>query len=310
MEKRTLGRTGFAVSILSFGAAPLGGVYGEISDAAGIAAVRHAIDRGINFVDTSPYYGITRSESVLGEALQGGYREKVILCTKAGRDTKTDFNFSRQHITQSLDASLRRLRTDYVDILIAHDIEFADDFERVFTETADTLHELKRTGKCRAVGMSGYPLGILVKAVERCNLDVVLSYCHATLINQQLFERLLPVAQQHGTGLINASPLSMGLLTMAGPPEWHPAPQAIKDACRQAAAICQRHNVDLAKLALSAVLHDSRLTTTLSGMSSVEEVDKNLAALESPPDPAILAEVQQVLAPVSTLTWPSGNWRD
>src|SRR5439155_9288474 len=121
--------------------------------------------RGLNLLDTSPYYGLTRSETLLGEALAGGYRDKVILCTKAGRNDFADFDFSAAGMTRSLEASLRRLRTDHVDVWFAHDIEFADDFERVFTETAEALWRAQQAGKCRFIGMTGYPPGLLARAI-------------------------------------------------------------------------------------------------------------------------------------------------
>ena len=90
--------------------------------------------------------------------MRGGWREKVYLCTKAGRLDISEFDFTPAGLRRCFEASLRRLRTDYVDILLAHDIEFATDIETVFTDTADCLHRLKREGKCRFVGMSGLPM--------------------------------------------------------------------------------------------------------------------------------------------------------
>src|SRR3954447_9657004 len=144
MRMRELGRTGLKVSAVSYGASPLGGVFGDVDEEAGIACVHRALDLGINLIDVSPYYGITRAETVLGRALRGGRRDRVILCTKAGRISDTEFDFSAAHVTRSLEDSLRRLGTDYVDVLQAHDIEFADDFEQVFTETAEALDRLKQ----------------------------------------------------------------------------------------------------------------------------------------------------------------------
>src|SRR5205085_8571314 len=107
--------------------------------------------------DTSPFCG--NSEEILGEALAGGYRDKIILGTKAGRIGSRAFDFSAAAMLASLDASLRRLRTDRVDVWFAHDVEFADDIERVFTETAGALRQAQQAGKCRYIGMTGYPPG-------------------------------------------------------------------------------------------------------------------------------------------------------
>src|SRR5947209_18466207 len=108
MKMRLLGRTGLLVSPIGFGAAPVGGHYGDTDYRAHVTAVRHAVDQGINFIDTSPYYSETRSEMLLGEALAAGYRDRVILTTKAGRNGVGEFDFSMAGMLRSLDASLRR----------------------------------------------------------------------------------------------------------------------------------------------------------------------------------------------------------
>ncbi len=307
MEYRELGRTGLKVSPLSFGGAPLGGMYGTIEEPEAIASVRHAIDAGINLVDTSPYYGPLHSEVLLGKALGDGWRRRVYLATKCGRIDRDVFDFSAGSIARSLEESLRRLQTDYLDIFQAHDIEFADDLDRVFTESAEALYRLKKQGKCRFVGMTGLPLPVLRRAIEECELDVVISYCHCNLLDTTLLTDLLGVAERRGVGVINASALGMGLLSDGGPPPWHPADNEIKEAARQAVALCERRGARLSTLALAWVAREKRLATTLVGMATRAEVDRNLAALRTPVDEALLADVAKVLAPVKDRTWPSGN---
>src|SRR5205085_7799564 len=142
------------------------------------------------------------------------------------------------------------------------DIEFADDYERVFTETAGVLHDLKREGKCRFVGMSCYPLGLLRRAIERCDLDVVISYCHFNLQNQLLLTELLPAADQRGVGVLNASPLGMGLLTNQGPPPWNPAGEEIRAACRRGAELCRERGADIAFLGMQFCYAEGRIPST------------------------------------------------
>jgi L-galactose dehydrogenase len=285
-------------------------MYGRLGTGQAAACVRRALDAGINLIDTSPYYGLTRSESLLGEILQGSLRQKIYLCTKAGRNGFADFDFSGVAIERSLDASLQRLRTDYVDVFIAHDIEFATDFEQVFNETAATLRKLKKAGKCRFIGMSGYPLGVLRRAIERCALDVVISYAHFTLQNQRLVTELLPVAERYGVGMLNASPLCLGLLTAPGPPDWHPAPPQLRSAARKAARLCRQHGVDIAFLGMQFCYSEPRIASTITGTAKAMELEMNLKALEAPINPALLQEVQAVLAPVLHVSWPSGNWKE
>ena len=310
MEYRTLGNTGLRVSAVSQGGAAIGQQYGPVSVAEAADCVHAAIDAGVNLIDTSAYYGKGRSEEILGEVLQGGWREKVHVCTKAGRLDVDRFDFTPAGMRACLDGSLRRLRSDHVDILLAHDVEYADDYERVFTETAGVLHDLKREGKCRFVGMSCYPLGLLRQAIERCRLDVVISYCHFNLQNTRLLAELLPAAERHGVGVLNASPLAMGLLTNQGPPPWHPAPQPVKDACRAAAELYRGRGADVAFLGMQFCLAETRIPSTITGTAKRGELDVNLRALREPIDAGLLADVQAVLAPVRDLTWPSGNWRE
>jgi L-galactose dehydrogenase len=310
MRHRPLGKTGLDVSVLAIGGAAIGQQYGPVSVAEAADTVHAGIDAGVNLIDTSAYYGKGVSEQILGEVLQGGRREKVLICTKAGRLDRAEFDFSPDGMEKCLDGSLARLKFDHVDILLAHDIEFATDYEYVFAETAAVLHKLKRKGKCRFVGMSCYPLGLLRRAIENCNLDVVISYCHFNLQNQLLLTDLLPAAERYGVGVLNASPLGMGLLTRQGPPPWHPAPEAIKAACRDAAKLCRDRRADSSFLGMQYCFAESRIPSTITGTAKKEELDANLKALTTPIDPALLADVQKVLEPVRNQAWPSGNWVD
>ncbi len=309
MQHRLLGQTGLNISALSLGGAAFGNMYGDLDIGEICRTVHAAIDSGINLVDTSPFYGLTKSESNLGIALRGGYREKIVLCSKAGRNDRASFDFSPSAMRRSVDASLQRLGTDYLDILIAHDIEYADDFEAVFTETASVLHDLKKEGKTRFVGMSCYPLGLLSRAIERCRLDVVISYCHHCLQNTLLIDQLLPIAQQHGVGILNASPLSMGLLTQQGPPAWHPAPEDIRTACRKASEICHLRGSDISFLGMQFCFAEERIASVVSGAAREKELEVNLKALTTPIDRELLAEVQAILKPIRDKTWANGNWK-
>ena len=137
MEYRKLGRTELKVSLIGFGTATLGDLYGAADPAEATRAVHLAIDHGINFFDSSPYYGKTLSENRLGEALSGK-RDKVILATKTGRYGLDEFDFSAKRTLASIDESLRRLKTDYLDLFQAHDVEFGD-FSQIVSETLPAL---------------------------------------------------------------------------------------------------------------------------------------------------------------------------
>ena len=306
MEYREFGRTGLRLSVIGFGAATLGHVFRKIDEAEGKRAVAAAVDRGINFFDTSPYYGLTRSETVLGEALKG-HRQEVILSTKLGRYDFADFDFSAVRVRTSIEESLGRLQTDYVDLLVAHDVEFGD-LRQVAEETIPAMQELKRQGKCRFIGFSGYPLKALTQVLEmaKSEIDFVLSYCHSCLYNTALVETFGPEVRARGLGLINASPLAMGLLTQDGPPDWHPAPQELKDAARQAAELCRKRGAELSFIGLQFAMSNEMISTTLSGIENREQLEKNLRTLAAPRDEELLKQIREIFEPVRNATWPSG----
>ncbi|MBC7812045.1 MAG: aldo/keto reductase, partial [Burkholderiales bacterium] len=225
MEYRYLGSTGLQVSTLGFGASPFGGVFGAIDDAEAVRAVHTAIDLGINYFDVSPFYGLTKAETVLGKTLLGISRDKYVLSTKVGRYGDTEFDFSAARVTASVDESLARLSTDYADIILCHDIEYGS-LDQIIHETLPALRELQAAGKARFIGISGLPMKIFHDVSERADLDTILSYCHYTLYDTTLTGFISSAkSRKLNVGIINASALGMGLLTEQGPPSWHPAPE-------------------------------------------------------------------------------------
>jgi L-galactose dehydrogenase len=297
MEYRVLGKTGLRVSAIGFGASPLGNEFGAVDPKEGESAVHTAIDHGINFFDVSPFYGRTLAEQRLGAAL-AGRREHVVLSTKCGRYDLRQFDFSAVRVQTSIEESLRRLRTDFADLLIAHDIEFGDR-EQIVQETIPAMRKLQAEGKTRYVGISGLPLRLLADVAVRAEVDFVLSYCHYNLLARDLDRDLTPVLQERGIGLINASPLHMRVLTKAGPPDWHPASQAVKQAGAKIVALCDQRGVDPAVVALRFCLDHPYVSCTLVGMSTPAEVNANLKALDFKPDPALLAEIEQIVSPLN-----------
>lgn len=308
MERRPLGKTGLSVSALGLGGAAFGQQYGAVSDAEVTACVHAAIGAGVNLIDTAAYYGRGTSEEFLGRALEGGWREKVAVCTKACRLDRAVFDFSAEGTRKCVEGSLKRLRTDRVEVLLAHDIEFATDYEYVFNETYRVLQDLKKEGKARFIGMSCYPLSLLQQAIERCELDVVISYSHGHLADTTLVTEFLPAAEARGVGVINASPLGMGLLTNQGPQPWFPGPPKLIAACKQAAHLCRERGTDIAFLGMQFAFALRQVPCTLTGAARQTELEANLKAMTTPIDQSLLAEVLEVLAPVRDLTWKSGNW--
>ena len=305
MEYRQLGETGLRISILGFGASPLGNAFRETDPVEGKAAVHLAVERGINFFDVSPYYGLTLAETRLGEALEGR-REKVVLPTKCGRYGADEFDFSAARITAGLENSLKRLRTDYVDLLQAHDVEFGD-VQQVVEETVPAMRKLQEQGKARYIGITGYSLKNLMEIAGQVKVDSILSYCRYNLLITDMEAKLVPFAKKRGVGVINASPLHMGIITERGAPEWHPAPQAVRDAGQRVVAVCKARGVDASEVALRFCLDQPDVASTLVGLSSRGHVERNLKCLEMRNDPELLAEIAKAVASVKYLTWPSGR---
>ena len=304
MRLRRLGRTGLEVSVLGFGASPLGEEFGPIDAAEGERAVHAAVDEGVNFFDTSPYYGRTLSEMRLGQALRGR-RAKVVLATKCGRYDVDAFDFSAARIERSLEESLKRLQTDHLDVFHLHDIEFVNR-RQILDEALPAMQRIKQSGKARFIGITGLQLGLLHEVARQAEVDVVLSYARYNLMIQDLDRRLRPFCERQGIGLINASPLLLGALTQAGPPAWHPAAKDALAACAKAAEACKSEGVDIAQLAMRFCVDHSYVATTLVGMSTRAQLASNLKALELTIPPALLRKVRSVLEPFGGSAWASG----
>jgi L-galactose dehydrogenase len=305
MRYKKLGKTGLNVSVIGFGASPLGNEFGGIDPAEGERAVDAAIDNGINFFDTSPYYGRTLSEERLGKAL-AGKRHKVVLATKCGRYDVDGFDFSAKRVMSSVEESLSRLRTDHIDIFTAHDIEFGDR-EQVIHETLPAMRELKKQGKVGHVGISALPLKILADVAVRGQVDTVITYSHFNLMVRDLDKVLTPVARERGIGLINAAALHLRILTSEGPTAKHPASEEIKAAGRAIVQAIEAHGVDAAMAAVRFALDHEYSSSLLVGMSTMREVEANLRAMDLEIPPHLMVEIDRIVAPVRDQLWPSGR---
>lgn len=305
MLYKTLGKTGLKVSVIGYGASPLGNEFGVADPREGTRAVHYAIEHGINYFDVSPYYGRTLAETRLGEAL-AGRRDQVLLATKMGRYDVRSFDFSAGRVVRSVEESLRRLQTDTLDVFQVHDIEYGKK-DQIIGETLPAMLKLKEAGKVRFVGITGYPLGMLVDVAEEVEVDTILSYCRYNLMDRTMDEVLTPVARQRKIGLINASPLHMRVLTERGAPDWHPAPKRVLQVGRQVAEYCRGQGVDIADLAMQFVLQHEEVATTLVGMSKVRSVERNLRSVGVTPDPELLAKVLEMIEPVANVCWTEGR---
>src|SRR3954463_4157715 len=170
MQTRPLGNTGLQVPILSFGASSLGQEFRQVDLNEALRSVHVALDLGMNFIDTSPFYGRGMSEVLLGVALRGVRRDSYLLGTKLGRYSGTHFDFSARRVVESVDVSLERMGVDHLDVILCHDIEFAD-MRQIVDETLPALRKVQQSGKVRFVGISGYPMKVFKYVVDRAGLD-------------------------------------------------------------------------------------------------------------------------------------------
>jgi L-galactose dehydrogenase len=305
MEYRQLGKTDLNVSILGYGASPLGNEFGEIEVAEGQRAVDFAIDHGINYFDVAPYYGRTLAEERLGAALEGK-RDKIVLATKCCRYDFDGFDFSAKRVEESIDESLQRLKTDYVDLYQIHDIEFGDR-RQVIEEAIPAARKVQQSGKARYVGITGLPLKMLRDVAAEVPVDAILSYARYNLMITDLDDILRPFAVENGIGLINASPLHLRLLTEKGPPEWHSAPDDIKEAGAKVVELCKSRGVSVSDVAMRFCYEYQHAASTLVGMSKQRHVEQNLRVLGTENDAELLAEIAELVAPVKDRIWGTGR---
>jgi aryl-alcohol dehydrogenase-like predicted oxidoreductase len=305
MQFRPLGRTGLKMSWLSFGASSLGAEFRGVDINEAIAAVRVALDLGMNFIDTSPFYGRGMSEVLLGIALRDVPRDKYLLGTKLGRYDVGHFDFSAKRVAESVDVSLHRLGTDYLDVMLCHDIEFVD-MQQIVDETLPALRKIRDAGKVRFIGVSGYPMKLFRYILDRTDLDVVLSYNHYTLQNT-MFGDLVPYLKQKGVGIMNAAPFSARLLTNAPLPKWHKATPEVRDCARRAADHCAKRGVDIAQLALQYSIANEDMTTCIVGSANPENVRNWVKWSEQPLDRQLVAEVLDILRPIHNWFYIEGR---
>jgi len=305
MEYRKLGKTNQQVSVLGFGASPLGNVFDVVEEQAGIDAVHYAIDHGVNFFDVAPFYGITLAETRLGKALLGK-RKDIFLATKCGRYDVRAFDFSTKRIMASIDESLQRLQTDYVDLFQLHDIEFVTK-DQILNEAMPAIEKIKASGKVRFIGISGLPVRYLATIAKEVELDTVLSWAHYNLLQDEINNELVPLSKEKNFGLMNAAPLLQRILSDATVPEWHNAPKEMIAVQPALLNICKNYGVRLSDVAMRYAMNHPDIATTIVGMNTLNNIQQNLSAVDFKIPAGILEEMAAVIAPIKNLMWFEGR---
>ena len=270
---RKLGRTNLEVTALGMGGAGIG--RSNVTDAEAISAIHKAIDLGINYLDTAPLYG--ESERRVGLALQGGKRHQLHLATKTGTHPKWKGDYSSQGTRRSVENSLKLLKTDYLDICLVHD---PDDMGTVVSKEGafDELKRMREEGLIRYIGLGVREHQFHRLAIQRNDVDVILTYLDYTLI-QQTATSLIKVATEKNVGVINGSPIAMGLLSGIKPSRTNTLTDHIKQSENEKAFQLWRLAVDLGVKLLDVAIQFSvrqpMIGCTLTGAKNATEVEQN-----------------------------------
>lgn len=309
MKYRRLGRTGLEVSEVGFGAWGIGGItagatsYGAADDEVSSDALRHALDRGVTFYDTSNVYGYGHSEALIGEAFKGR-RERVVIATKAGRIDYDREDYSGPQLRRSLEGSLKRLQTDHVDVLQLHSPPIS-----VLQEDGDiapTLARLLEEGKLRAYGISVRSPADGIAAIRDFGFSVV--QINLNLLDQRAMDTgLLALAAERGVGIVARTPLSFGFLSGRVGPDTRFDPSDHRSAWPREQierwvegseafmTALAREGQTRAQLAIRFCLSHPTVSTTIPGMMKRAEVEENAAASDlGPLQAAELAEVSRI----------------
>ncbi|WP_434036654.1 aldo/keto reductase [Formosa sp. 4Alg 33] len=318
MRYNRLGKTDLKISHLGFGASAVGGMFEKTDKNEAIKTIHTAFDRGINYFDTSPAYGretspfgAATSEIVLGEGLKSLKRDEFIISTKAGKTASLPpvFNFSYSAIIKSVESSLKRLNTDYIDIVFLHDIEYGQGqyLKLALTEGLEALRDLKKQGKIKFIGASCYPIEVLDHVITNYELDVILVHNHYTLINDLLL-KLLPKIKAKDVGLVNASPFASGLLTHKGPPDWYPVNVKELAVIKKTIAYCKDSNIPIEKIALQFALRNSEINTTLFSCSNQNILNQNLDWSQEPINLSVIEKTLVYLESIKNTDFDFGGF--
>jgi aryl-alcohol dehydrogenase-like predicted oxidoreductase len=225
--------------------------------------------------------------------------------SKLGRYDAAHFDFSAKRVVESVDVSLKRMRTDHLDICLCHDLEFVE-MSQIVNETLPALRKVQQQGKVRFVGVSGYPMKMFKYVLDHAPIDVLLSYNHYTLQNTML-EGLIPLAKAKGTGVMNAAPFSARLLSNAPLPPWHKATPLVRETAKKAADHCAKRGSDIAKLAIQFSIRNPDISTCIAGSASPVRVAEWAKWVDEPVDEKLLREVQEILAPIKDWFYIEGR---
>ncbi len=313
---RKLGRSTVEVSALGLGTAPIGNLYAAVEDERAAQTIDAAWTAGIRYFDTAPHYGLGLAERRLGAALRDRPRDEYAVSTKVGRllvpnptaaalprdaggfDVPAAFlrrwDFSRDGVRRSLDASLERLGLDRVDVALLHDPD--NHWEQAIGEAIPALLALRDEGVVGAVGAGMNQWQMLAELVRRADIDVVLLAGRYTLLDQSALDVLLPLCVSHGVSMVTGGVFNSGLLALPRPAadapyDYRTAPPPLLERAVQLATVCERHGVTLPQAALAFPAAHPAVASVLVGARSAPEITRNAELFARPVPPALWADL-------------------
>jgi Predicted oxidoreductases (related to aryl-alcohol dehydrogenases) len=292
-DQRRIGRTDRSVTRLGFGAAEIGGLYFPVTDEAAEAIVRHAWDLGVRYFDVAPVYGLGLAETRLGRVLREFPRDDFTLSTKVGRTTMATFDFSRDGVLRSIEASLGRLGLDRVDIVFIHDPD--DHWEAAISEACPTLAELRAAGVIGAIGAGMDQAEMLARFVREAEIDVVLCAGRYTLLDQGALDALLPACVQRSVSVVIGGVMNSGLLADPNPAShfnYGAVPGEWLDRAMRLKVVCDRHAVPLRAAAIQFPLAHPAVASVAAGVRNPAHLDEYPAFMRGPIPADLWAELR------------------
>lgn len=291
-----LGRSDVFVTALSLGGGPIGNVFSPVDEMQARETIVTAWESGIRYFDTAPFYGLGLSETRLGAALRSHPRSEYVVSTKVGRLLEPEggpqawhWDFTRDGVSRSIEASLERMQLDHVDLVLIHDPD--DHWVPAINDAYPALHELRSEGVVRAVGVGMNDASMLTRFVTECELDCVLSAGRCTLLDRSAEEELLPLCTERGVSVIAAGVFNSGLLATPDAPKatynYQPAPPEARQRAQELAAISRAVGTDLISAALQFPSRHPGVASVLVGFRSPDEVRRDSAMFEEDLPPTL-----------------------
>jgi D-threo-aldose 1-dehydrogenase len=325
--KHRIGQTELSVTALGLGCAPLGNMFTAIAPGAAEATVEAALSAGIRYFDTAPSYGFGLSETRLGQALKQTRRDDIVISSKVGyslvpadpsevtsrlwaepASMRTEYDFSREAVLRSIESSLQRLGTSYIDMLAIHDPDEVVDvmggadprgrshFKAAMDGAYPALAELRSHGVIKAIGVGINQWQMLCDFAKAGDFDYFLLAGRYTLLDQDSLAELFPLCEEQGISLIIGAPYNSGILATGAVPgatfNYRPATSAILDKVSQIEAVCARHQVSLQAAALQFPLRHPRVASIIPGARSIAEMQTSVRLLSEPIPDAFWTELK------------------